>query len=122
MDQENEMRDGRKTEVRELAEALQRSAGECAGAVINLWQAAEVMVAQSASLPARFEQTLAEQLRRRAHSLWEAAGRPEGQALDFWLAAEREYFLLIADSFERFWSSFDRKEPVSRAPDLRRAA
>ncbi len=31
-----------------------------------------------------------EQIRRRAHELWENAGRPEGGEMDFWLQAERE--------------------------------
>ena len=29
-------------------------------------------------------------IRERAHVLWERAGRPAGEALDFWLRAERE--------------------------------
>jgi hypothetical protein len=33
---------------------------------------------------------LEEETRRRAHQLWEAAGRPEGRDLEFWLRAERE--------------------------------
>jgi hypothetical protein len=31
-----------------------------------------------------------EQIRIRAHELWEAAGKPEGREQDFWLEAERE--------------------------------
>src|SRR4051812_10349833 len=31
-----------------------------------------------------------EQIRRRAHELWEEAGRPEGRELEFWHRAERE--------------------------------
>jgi hypothetical protein len=31
-----------------------------------------------------------EQVRQRAFSLWEAAGRPHGHDLDHWLQAERE--------------------------------
>jgi len=31
-----------------------------------------------------------EQIRERAHQLWEVAGRPEGREQDFWLEAERE--------------------------------
>ena len=38
--------------------------------------------------------TLDAELRRRikecAHALWEADGRPEGRALNYWLQAERE--------------------------------
>lgn len=31
-----------------------------------------------------------EQIRTRAYALWEQAGRPEGDGLQFWLEAERE--------------------------------
>ncbi|WP_445217047.1 DUF2934 domain-containing protein [Bradyrhizobium sp. Pa8] len=31
-----------------------------------------------------------EQIRMRAHELWERAGRPGGRDLEFWLSAERE--------------------------------
>jgi hypothetical protein len=31
-----------------------------------------------------------DEVRRRAHSIWEALGRPEGQAEDHWFRAERE--------------------------------
>ena len=31
-----------------------------------------------------------EQVRKRAHALWEDEGRPEGRALDHWLAAKNE--------------------------------
>lgn len=31
-----------------------------------------------------------ERVRRRAHAIWEARGRPQGQALDHWLLAELE--------------------------------
>lgn len=31
-----------------------------------------------------------EQIRERAHRLWEQQGRPEGRAEDFWLQAEAE--------------------------------
>jgi hypothetical protein len=31
-----------------------------------------------------------EEIRARAHSLWEAAGRPEGDGVQFWLEAEKE--------------------------------
>jgi hypothetical protein len=31
-----------------------------------------------------------EQIRQRAHELWEVAGKPEGQQDRFWLEAERE--------------------------------
>jgi hypothetical protein len=31
-----------------------------------------------------------QRIQARAHELWQAAGSPDGSALDFWLAAERE--------------------------------
>ena len=31
-----------------------------------------------------------QRIQRRAHELWQAAGSPDGRALEFWLAAERE--------------------------------
>ncbi|MET4631001.1 hypothetical protein ABIB83_008061 [Bradyrhizobium sp. I1.8.5] len=33
--------------------------------------------------------SLEDETRRRAHELWENAGRPEGRDLEFWLQAER---------------------------------
>ena len=33
---------------------------------------------------------LLERIRQRAYEKWEAAGRPEGDGFDFWLAAELE--------------------------------
>jgi hypothetical protein len=33
---------------------------------------------------------MAEQIRARAHELWEAAGKPEGREHEFWYQAERE--------------------------------
>lgn len=35
-------------------------------------------------------ETTIEQIRQRAHELWEAAGRPEGREQEFWYQAERE--------------------------------
>jgi hypothetical protein len=31
-----------------------------------------------------------EAIRARAYQLWEAAGRPDGEGVEFWLEAERE--------------------------------
>lgn len=36
------------------------------------------------------EQTTEEQIRIRAHQLWDLAGRPEGREDEFWHEAERE--------------------------------
>lgn len=35
-------------------------------------------------------ESLEEETRRRAHELWQNAGRPAGRDLEFWLRAERE--------------------------------
>jgi hypothetical protein len=32
-----------------------------------------------------------DQIRERAHQLWELAGRPEGREQEFWYQAEREF-------------------------------
>ena len=36
------------------------------------------------------DQELRRKIEERAYALWEADGRPEGQARDYWLQAERE--------------------------------
>ncbi|HTL67412.1 MAG TPA: host attachment protein [Lacunisphaera sp.] len=38
---------------------------------------------------------------RRAHELWERAGRPHGRAVEFWLAAENELRAAAGDTPER---------------------
>jgi hypothetical protein len=47
---------------------------------------------REAARPAREQSRAAdvEQIRDLAHRKWEAAGRPAGDGLDFWLEAERE--------------------------------
>jgi hypothetical protein len=44
--------------------------------------------------------TVRAQIERQAYARWEAAGRPEGRDLEFWLAAERDYckYLPVRDS------------------------
>lgn len=37
------------------------------------------------------DQATEEQIRERAHQLWEAAGKPEGRHEEFWQQAEREH-------------------------------
>lgn len=34
---------------------------------------------------------LRRRIEERAHALWEADGRPDGRALDYWLQAEQEF-------------------------------
>lgn len=40
-----------------------------------------------------------ERIQERAYFLWDRAGRPEGKALNFWLAAEFEITIEDAQSF-----------------------
>lgn len=40
--------------------------------------------------PAKVRQMYLQKIRTLAHAKWEAAGKPEGGELDFWLAAEQE--------------------------------
>lgn len=48
-----------------------------------------------------------QQIRERAHRLWEEAGRPEGRDEEFWERAEQEI------------GEFDRGDPVGRSPPRR---
>jgi len=42
----------------------------------------------------------ASNIAQRAYELWDAAGRPEGQADEFWFRAEEEFRLLLeAEAF-----------------------
>jgi hypothetical protein len=40
---------------------------------------------------AEMSSELRRRIEERAHALWEADGRPEGRALDYWLQAEQEF-------------------------------
>jgi hypothetical protein len=51
--------------------------------------AADRVRANTAKTPGRAAPS-DEQIRARAYSLWEEAGRPSGDGVQFWLAAERE--------------------------------
>jgi hypothetical protein len=46
-------------------------------------------VDQDPQLYTEYRTPTREQITRKAHELWEQAGRPEGQANEHWLAAER---------------------------------
>ena len=41
-------------------------------------------------LDAQMDEMRHDSVEQRAYTLWEAAGRPEGSALQYWLQAERE--------------------------------
>jgi len=47
-----------------------------------------------------------DQIKRRAHELWEQAGRPEGRELEFWHRAERE-----------LQGASERGDPAKGTPD-----
>lgn len=57
------------------------------------------------------DETLRERVRRRAYELWEADGRPEGQELPYWLAAEREVAGLSDAGEEDPGAGLDDLEP-----------
>lgn len=48
-------------------------------------------------LDAQMDETRHESVEQRAYALWEAAGRPEGSALEYWLQAERELGIASPD-------------------------
>jgi Protein of unknown function (DUF2934) len=54
---------------------------------------------------------LEETVRRRAYTLWEEAGRPEGRSDEFWLAAEMDILGKIDNSIR-----FDPFEPPIDVP------
>ncbi|WP_158809971.1 DUF2934 domain-containing protein [Beijerinckia sp. L45] len=47
--------------------------------------------------------------RLQAYHLWEAAGRPDGRCLDFWLAAERHAIVTIAAAYGHGTAMTDEK-------------
>ena len=52
-----------------------------------------------------------ENIKQRAHELWEAEGSPEGRELEFWLQAERE--LSEASAAAPGSSDSDTEQPPS---------
>ena len=42
------------------------------------------------------EMDISQQIRERAYTLWQADGCPDGQAMDYWLAAEAEVTPVVA--------------------------
>ena len=55
-------------------------------------------------------------IQRRAAELWEAAGRPEGRDLEYWLQAERELGDMSTAGEEDPLAALDDFEPGSLAP------
>jgi hypothetical protein len=92
--------------VRELAECMWESAGRQYGMAQDYWLAAErhvLAMVRAATLPgsaggdpmaAELNElspaAYLERIRIMAYCYWEAAGRGYGQALDYWLQAERD--------------------------------
>ena len=54
-----------------------------------------------------------ETIRRRAFELWEAAGRPSGLDLDFWLAAEQ--LVALEDGTDEKLDATDGAQEISEA-------
>lgn len=104
--------------VRALAECMWDSAGRQFGMAQDYWLSAErhvlTMLRAAASLPAdqNLQPSAAElfalepsaylqRIRLMAYNYWEAAGQRYGQALDYWLRAEREMLNTMATAAER---------------------
>ena len=64
------------------------------------------------------QQTLQERIRERAYELWDASGRMEGQADQYWLAAERELLNKMAGQIASVSSA---SAPEARLTPARRA-
>jgi hypothetical protein len=101
--------------VRALAECMWESAGRQYGMAQDFWLAAErhVLAMLRASMPstgseASHTRELAalspsaylDQIRVAAYHTWEAAGQRYGQALDYWLQAEREMLRALTAPIE----------------------
>ncbi len=68
------------------------------------------------------QQSLEVQIRERAYEIWNAVGRPDGQASEHWLAAERE---LLANSLAQAPTQkgvVPRKQRKIAQPNKRMAA
>lgn len=100
--------------IRQLAQPIWVSAGEQYGTAMDCWLMAENMVLETMAattkiVGAAFDTTVSstrqfwkvprevptERVRELAHAMWEAAGRQQGAALDFWLAAERHVLTVM---------------------------
>jgi hypothetical protein len=105
--------------VRELAECMWESAGRQYGMAQDYWLSAErhvlAMMRAATALPApgslssnaRIAELLnlspsayLQRIRSMAYDYWEAAGRGYGQALDYWLQAERNILSTMAAGAE----------------------
>lgn len=60
---------------------------------------------------------LRERIEQRAYALWEADGRPEGRALDYWLQAEQEFVTQSIAGEEDPLAGIDQEpvEPIRRS-------
>jgi hypothetical protein len=103
--------------VRALAECMWESAGRQFGMAQDYWLSAErhvlTMLRAATSLPSDNEvqpravelfalepTAYLERIRLMAYNYWEAAGQRYGQALDYWLRAEREILNTMATAAE----------------------
>jgi Protein of unknown function (DUF2934) len=97
----------------ELEGSMVRSAGMATTLMPALRKIAETMLAELASPVALRHLTAQAHIRQRAYYLWEKCGRPDGRALEFWFAAEQEFYQEIAESEQMFWSGFSGRDPMS---------
>jgi hypothetical protein len=97
--------------VREMAECMWQSAGRQYGVAQDFWLAAEqhvLAMLRVSAFPVRDDNqawatevaslsptAYLERIRLRAYYYWEAAGRHYGQALDYWLEAERDMLKMM---------------------------
>jgi hypothetical protein len=116
--------------VRELAECMWESAGRQYGMAQDYWLSAErhvlAMMRAATALPAPRSSNpwtaelsslsasaYLERIRSMAYLYWEAAGRGYGQALDYWLRAERDMLSMMAAAAEQKSSSEGANEIAS---------
>lgn len=100
--------------IRSLAYHMWRSAGQDYGRAMDFWVMAEQMVLELVAATARLSgkamdsavvaaersapwlaAAYLQRNRELAHAMWEAAGQRQGQAIDYWLAAERHIMTMI---------------------------
>jgi hypothetical protein len=116
--------------VRELAECMWDSAGRQYGMAQDYWLSAErhvlAMMRAATALPAPRSSNpwtaelnslspsaYLERIRSMAYLYWEAAGRRYGQALDYWLRAERDMLSMMAAVAEQKSPSEEANEIAS---------
>ena len=62
------------------------------------------------------DEELRQAVAARAHALWDAAGRPSGRELEFWLQAEQELATLSVAGEEDPYMALDQLGPGALEP------